>query len=390
MTSAVRWLSRGGRPVLVALLSISVVGCTAAVLPGASGAEDPVVVESGEPSAILAAVTTKPVAEPTVVALPEDLRELLAEVPICCFPYLGTSVQRLGATPIDVWKDETTRIFYDHAATGSAMTVGYARPTTGDSHAVDLFDVDLTTGDLRLITTVETDGELAVTRRRDSNDMLVGGIGVDLIDVATGERRQLIEPVEPPEPGSGGIQRTFQWSPTGRTASARLCSIESCVIDIIDTSDWSVSRLPGAHVLLALTDEHALYYASLDDRRPRVLDLATLESRIVSPQLEGLISAYPRDDGGFVLYGVTSWPNEHPVHRPLVHVDPVAETDRVLVDQGPDDWAYPYLDWTSNDWVLLLPELGAGGPPGLRIAIDTRTGERYEFMIDAEGRAVVP
>lgn len=42
------------------------------------------------------------------------------------------------------------------------------------------------------------------------------------------------------------------------------------------------------------------------------------------------------------------------------------------------------------DWVLLTPELGAGGRPGVRIAVDTRTGERFEFKIDEQGRAVAP
>ena len=144
-------------------------------------------------------------------------------------------------------------------------------------------------------------------------------------------------------------------------------------------------------IVVALNDTHAVFYPSLDERRPRLLDLATFESRPVAPQLAGLIGGYPRDDGGFVLYGVTSWPYEYPVHWPLVLVDPVSKTDTVLVDQGPDDWAYPFMNWTSNDWVLLTPELAREGDrPGVKIAIDTRTGSKYEFKLDDAGRAVAP
>ena len=49
------------------------------------------------------------------------------------------------------------------------------------------------------------------------------------------------------------------------------------------------------------------------------------------------------------------------------------------------------MNWTSNDWVLLTPELARGGDrPGVKIAIDTRTGTKYEFKIDAAGSAVAP
>lgn len=124
---------------------------------------------------------------------------------------------------------------------------------------------------------------------------------------------------------------------------------------------------------------------------PRLLDLTTLESRIVAPQLAGVINGYPRDDGGFVLYGVTSWPYIDPVHRPLVLVDPASKDDRVLVDQGPDDWAYPFMDWASNDWVLLIPEFAREGDrPGVNVAVDTRSGARYEFKLDQAGRTVAP
>ena len=49
------------------------------------------------------------------------------------------------------------------------------------------------------------------------------------------------------------------------------------------------------------------------------------------------------------------------------------------------------MDWTSDDWIILIPELAThGGPPGVRIAIHTGTGARFEFKLDELGRAIEP
>ena len=369
----------------VALLSLALVGCSVAAPPGGSTADLPSPAASGELLATPAVPTDAP-PESKVVDLPDDLEALVAEMPQVGHGSDGATVQFLGSAPVPFQISEEAYTFTDYAPTGSFVTV------VGWKGGTDwaILDVDLATGALRLITTIETDGSFEIDRNPAGDYLLAGNIGVDLVDVATGERRQLIEPVMPPEL-EGGTGRRFAWSPTGRTAATTICSIDTCVVDIIDTKDWSVRRLPGTNDLHALTDDHAVLYPSLDDRRPRLLDLHTLESQIVAPQLAALIGAYPRDDGGFVLYGVTSWPYVYPVHRPLVLVDPASKTDRVLVDQGPDDWAYPYMEWTSNDWILLTPELARDGDrPGVRIAVDTRTGTRIEFKIDATGRAVEP
>jgi hypothetical protein len=380
--------TRSSGPAAVLVLAIAMLGCSVEGPPGASGPVDPVVPASGEPLASAVTPSELPASEapqPTEVPLPDDLRALLAQV----VGYLpGSPMEhRLGTPPLDVQADPAAQTFYDidYYATGSYVTL---LTMAGEMWEID--EVDPTTGARRRITTMQRDGMLAVSRHPAGASMLVGSLGVDLVDVAGGERRQLIAPVLPPGL-EGGTARDFEWSPTGRTAAATICSIEVCVVDLIDPSDWSVRRMPDPMSLHALTDEYAVFYPSDGDRRPRLLDLATLESRpVATKQLAGLISAYARDDGGFVLYGVSSWPYVYPVHRPLVHVDPVSGTDRVLVDQGPEGWAYPFMEWTSNDWVLLNPELGDGGKPGLLIAVDTRTGERYEFIIDAQGRAVAP
>lgn len=381
-----RSVGRTGSSLLVALLSVALLGCSAEAPAGASILDSPSPTLGGESSTGSVAPTqATPELGSRIVALPEDLQALLVQLPWVGRTGEGPTVQRFGSAAVSFQTSPEAYTYVDYAATGSSVTVVESKGTTRD-----MLDVDLTTGGLRLITAIEADGDLLVSRHPTSRYMLVGSLGVDLVDVATGERRQLIKSVMPPEL-EGGTGRDFLWSPTGRTAAFRLCSVELCVVDIIDTSDWSVRRLPGTHTLMALTDDYAVTYPSLDDRRPRLLDLKTLESRAVAPQLAGAINAYPRDDGGFVLYGVTSWPYVAPVHRPLVLVDPASKTDRVLVDQGPDDWAYPFMEWTSNDWVLLIPELATnGGPPGVRIAVDTRTGARFEFKLDGQGRAVEP
>ncbi len=378
MKAPARSFSRCARHALVGLLSITAVGCTTAVLPGASGVDDPVAQASGEAFESLATPSKSPAfAGAESVALPDELRRLVEQIPSLQVVDGRGIVTRLDQEPVSFPTSADAFWLPDYYDTGSYLTV--LEMTT---EGWDVREVDLATGALRLIVQLERDGQLAVSRRRSGDVLLAGSIGVDLITVDTGERRKLIEPVLPPGL-EGPTERAFEWSPSGRTAVARLCTIDVCIVDIIDARDWTVRRLPGEYTLLAVTDEHAIYYPSLDDRRPRLLDLTTLESRLVAPQIAALLDAYAREDGGFVLYGVTSWrPEVHPVHRPLVLVDPTTMTDRVLVDQGPDDWAYPYFDWTSNDWVLLIPELGIGGKPGLRIAIDTRTGERFEYTVD--------
>ena len=385
MTTPDRSVRRLMLPSLVALLCLALIGCS--VAPGASPtAEPPVVPTSASPPSVPAETEVPQATATKIVALPSDLQALLGEIVNLRFTDSSGFVQRLGSAPVSFEASPEDFFYPDYYPTGSYLAI----LEMGPDDTWLIHDVDLTTGDRRLVTTLQRDGMLAVSRDPTGAYLLAGDTGVVLIDVATGKSRQLIEPVAAPE-FDIGFERYFYWSPTGRTGATKICSTDGCIVDIIDPSDWSVRRLPGTLSLQALSDTHAVFYPSLDERRPRLLDLATFESRPVAPQLAGLIGGYPRDDGGFVLYGVTSWPYEYPVHRPLVLVDPVSKTDTVLVDQGPDDWAYPFMNWTSNDWVLLTPELARGGDrPGVKIAIDTRTGTKYEFKIDAAGSAVAP
>lgn len=374
---------------VILTLSFCAFGCSARPPVGGSPGQLPSMSSSASPvvASPLVASPIPPDADAGVVELPPDLYAQVAAIPWISGAGENATVQFLGSAAVTFeGASEQAYVFADYAPGGSFVTVV---SSAGDTS--DILEIDPATGGRRLITTIESDAIPMVDREPGGRYLLAGNVGVNVVDVATGERRQLVDSIIPAELEADHTGRDFFWSPSGRTAATRVCSIELCVVDVIDTSDWSVRRLPGTTTLMAMNDDYAVTYPSLSDRRPQILDLRTLEFAPVVPQLAGLIGAYPRDDGTFVLYGVTSWPYVDPVHRPLVLVDPESGVDQVLVDQGPDDWAYPYMEWTSNDWVLLIPELAfEDRRPGVRIAIDTRTGETFEFKIDDQGRAVEP
>jgi hypothetical protein len=378
---------RDARSLLVALLGVALLGCSVEGPPGASddlAAPDVSGVPLVSPEAPSEA---PPPPHPSLVAMPADLTAVLTGLPFIERIGASVAIRRLGSGPVQATVKEDAHTSLDLGPGGPTVTA-----IENDGSIWSVFDIDVVSGARRLIVAIPTDGDLAADRDPSNTWMLVGNLGVDLVDIATGERRQLIEAKMPPEL-EGGTLRRFSWSPSGRTAATTICSIEVCVVDIIDAADWSVRRVPEPMSLQALTDDYALIRTSLDDRRPRLLDLATFESRPVAAEhLATLIMGRARDDGGLVAYGATSWrPYVHPVHRPLILVDPLSGQDRVLVDQGPEGWAYPLMeDWTNNNWEILTPELGDGGKPGVQIAVDTRTGQRYEFMIDDEGRAIAP
>lgn len=375
-------------PLVILVVSFAGVGCSARPPVGGSTGQLPLMPSSESLIAASphAASTTPPDADAVVIELPPDLFAQVAAIPWIRGAGENATVQFLGSTAVTFdGASEQAYVVADYAPGGSFVTV-----VTSAGDTSDILEIDPVTGGRRLIATIESDGTIAVHRHPDGDYLLAGKLGVELIDVVTGERRELVPPESRSEVQSGA-ERYFRSSPSGNMAAATLCWTETCVVDVIDTADWSVRRLPETQVLLALSDSYALTFSSLDDRRPRLLDLETLDSRIVAPQLATLNSAYARDDGAFVAFGSTSWPYEDPVHRPLVLVDPVSGVDQILVDQGPDDWAYPYMGWTSNDWILLIPELAAEGRrPGVRVAVDTRTGTKIEFKLDDQGRAVMP
>jgi hypothetical protein len=306
--------------------------------------------------------------------LPESAMDLLSNIAFFRGRHDGQlSVVFPGAASFRVPIAESGSAKFDYWPEHSWLTL-----VEPGQRSADFYDVDISSGERVLIghlanVEIPVDEELAVSRDPTGNTLIVAGtrIGVLRLDIASGGFDVVV-----PGPTDGlrnpSYERKYlKWSPTGASLASPRCDDETCVTEIISTTDWTYITL-APFIPEAITDTQVIGQASRRDLRWQLVDLASGEPAPVLPEIVEGWNAYSRSDGSFVADGGA--PSADGLRLQVFELDPVARGSGLIYDVLPvNGRSFMYEDWTSPDWVLLL------GPENDElILVDTHTRETYD------------